>query len=165
MRMLFFVITILALSSCSSPELKEILINKISHYESCKEKYFDIRKIEILRRERKPRTIEYKIEKDSLAGYGIIQTYPNLYIFKNIYSDSIDLDLVNCLSGFNEGMAIRLLKFKKKYGIINFELKVKDKLIILSNIETLDYPLNLSDSSIFLDENWSYSVKQFVGEK
>ncbi len=91
-NIIIIILIVLVFYSCSIPENK-VIDNEIKILESNKSLFSNL-SVNILRRQKNPSVIEYEVIKKDKAEYAIFQTYPDLVIFKNIYSDSIDMNFV-----------------------------------------------------------------------
>lgn len=149
-------------SSCSISE-DQVIKNQIQVYENNRSLFSDLT-IDILRKQKNPATIEYKVRKKDESGFAIFQTYPDLIIFKNFNFDLINSDFIQIINKFNSGKAIRLLKMQEKDDIVLLEIKINKNKILLANGEKFNHLLlNNRDSILYLDNDWRYTRNLFVG--
>lgn len=161
---MILILIVLVFYSCSIPENK-VIDDEIEIFESNKSLFSNL-SVDILRRQKNPSVIEYKVIKKDKAGYAIFQTYPDLVIFKNIYSDSIDMNFVEKINKLNKQKSIRLLKLKSIDNEVQLELKIYDNTIIIFKGEKMKNKfLNKNDSVYKLANNWNYIKKPFIGER
>lgn len=166
MKFLKYNLFALLLFSCKPNVDSNVIVQEAIHQFESKENNLlqDISRINIARI--RPNPIEYEIRKNNRHGFAIVQVYPRINIYKNFISDSIQLDLVQELSKFNNKKEKILLLLENDSEFVRINIKIKDKVIHLYRSKDRNQKgISLNDSIIQYNENWFYVVKNFSSER
>lgn len=180
MRLSTFVVnfTLLVLSiiwiACSHPKpVSEIIDEKIVYFELNENIYFNNVHINSVHPVNRINYFkEFYVKICEKGGYAVIQTYPNEQIFKNYYSDSIQIDFVKAFSTLdvhslsNSTECLEYNRCWEKSTYMIFYTKTERVILVrCENIMECELMIDSSFQKVATHSNWYAGISSLVAEK